>query len=78
MFNYIPSLSYTNLIKIIIILLIIIVFSEKMKYSILLFFIKTLLGRFIFSIILCVSSYYNTSVSVLLTILFISMSKKIN
>ena len=78
MFKYIPDLSYKILIKIIIILLIIMIYSKKMKNSILLFFIKTLLGRLFFAIAICLSSYYDTSIAVLLTILFISMTKKIN
>ena len=75
MFNNFKKLDNKNIFKIIIILLILILPKNK---SILNFFIKNIIGRFIYSIILCISSYYNTSISILLTILYIIMIKKNN
>ena len=72
MLNYLKNLSIKNLLKILIILLLFILPKHK---SILIFFVDNEIGRFIYSVILLLSAYYNMSISVLLTILYIRMIK---
>lgn len=72
MLNYLKNLSIKNLLKILIILLLFILPKHK---SILIFFVDNESGRFIYSVILLLSAYYNMSISILLTILYIRMIK---
>ena len=76
MFNYIPKITNLNLLKVIIILLIIILYAVKINNSILLFFIKNKMGRLIFSLLLCISAYYETSISILFAVLYVTIKKK--
>lgn len=72
MLNYLKNLSIKNLLKILIILLLFILPKHK---SILIFFVDNEFGRFVYSVILLLSAYYNMSISVLLIILYIRMIK---
>ncbi len=71
MLSYLKKLEISTILKIVIILLLI---TPKNK-SILNFFVNNEIGRFVYSVILLISSHYNISITMLLTILFIRMIK---